>query len=252
MFDGVRDAKKNEIKPWRVETYCIPKACASYVSKMEDVLDVYQRPYDALQPVICFDETRKELHATPEGTQPACVAEGEKEGHSAREDYAYTRNGSASILLWQEPIVGKCGVSVRQQHLGVDIAEFLHRLSDEIYPDAQKIVLVCDNLKTHAAHFLYERFSPEEAHRLKNRFEWHYTPEHGSWLNIAECELSVFSRQCLNRRIADILTLQSETSAWERERNSTPHTVKWRFAKEEARVKLRKLYPLLKYQSLDE
>lgn len=210
---------------------------------MEDVLDVYQRPYDAKHPVVCFDETRKELHGTPHGTQPAHVAEGEKEAHSARQDYAYTREGSVSLLLWQEPLVGKCGVSVREQHLGVDIAEFLRRLSDEVYPEAEKIVLVCDNLKTHAPHFLYARFSAEEAHRLKSRFEWHYTPEHGSWLNIAECELSVLSRQCLRRRIGDMATLQSEVLAWEEERNKTPHTVRWQFTTKDARVKLSKLYP---------
>ena len=242
------DAKKNEIKPWQVETYCIGQPSAQYVSKMEDVLDVYQRPYDARYPVVCFDETRKELHGTPQGTRPACIAEGEREAHSARQDYAYTREGSASLLLWNEPLTGGCGVSVRQQHLGVDIAELLRRLSDEIYPTAQKIVLVCDNLKTHAAHFLYERFTPEEAHRLKQRFEWHYTPEHGSWLNIAECELSVLSRQCLRRRIPDLQTLQSEVAAWEEERNATHHTVEWHFTTKDARVKLKKLYPITKYQ----
>lgn len=243
----LRGVKKNEIKPWLVETYCIPQPSAQYVSKMEDVLDVYQRPYDPEYPVVCFDETRKELHATPQGTQNARIAEGEKPARPAREDYAYQRNGSASLLLWNEPLAGKCGVSVREQHLGVDVAEMLRRLSDEVYPEAKKIVIVCDNLKTHAPHFLYNRFSPEEAHRLKSRFEWHYTPEHGSWLNIAECELSVLSRQCLRRRVADLPTLQSEVAAWAKERNETPHTVKWQFTTKDARVKLAKLYPVVKY-----
>jgi hypothetical protein len=215
---------------------------------MEDVLDAYQRPYDPKRPLVCFDETRKELHGTPQGTQPARVAEGEKSAHPAREDYAYTREGSASLLLWQEPLTGRCGVSVRDQHCGVDVATFLQRLSDEVYPEAEKIVLVCDNLKTHAEHFLYARFSAEEAHRLKERFEWHYTPEHGSWLNIAECELSVLSRQCLHRRVADLPTLQSEVAGWEEERNATLHAVKWQFTTKDARVKLAKLYPATKHR----
>lgn len=214
---------------------------------MEDVLDVYQRPYDEKRPVICFDETRKELHDTPYGIQSARPAEGEKPARLKQQDYGYQRNGSVSLCLWYEPLVGTRGVSVQEQHKGVDIAEILRRLSDEIYPSAEKIVLVCDNLGTHAAHFLYERFSPEEAHRLKQRFEWHYTPEHGSWLNIAECELSVLSRQCLNRRIADIQTLRAEVQAWEQERNQLPHTVHWQFTTKDARTKLKRLYPETKY-----
>ena len=137
-------------------------------------------------------------------------------------------------------------MSVCDQHCGVDVAERLAYLASEVYPNAEKIILVCDNLKTHAAHFLYERFSPEEAHRLKERFEWHFTPEHGSWLNIAECELSVLSRQCLNRRIEDIETLRREVSAWERERNARPHTVNWQFTTKDARTKLKRLYPEIK------
>jgi hypothetical protein len=214
---------------------------------MEDVFDVYQRPYDAKRPVICFDETRKTLHDTPHGTQCARPADGEKPARLKQQDYGYVRNGSASLYLWYEPLVGTRGVSVREQHCGVDIADLLRRLSDEVYADAETIVLVCDNLRTHAAHFLYERFAPDEAHRLKQRFEWHYTPEHGSWLNMAEIELSVLSRQCLNRRIATIETLQAEVSAWEKERNQTPHTVNWQFTNKDARTKLKRLYPATKY-----
>lgn len=216
---------------------------------MEDVLDVYQRPYNAKRPVICFDETRKELHETPLGSQNACPPEGDKPARTRREDYGYVRNGSASLCLWYEPLTGKRGVSVRDQHCGVDIAELLRRLSDEVYADAEKIVLVCDNLKTHAAHFLYERFAPDEAHRLKRRFEWHYTPEHGSWLNIAECELSVLSRQCLNRRLPNIETVQTQVAAWEQERNQQPHTVDWQFTTQDARIKLKRLYPVLNYRN---
>ena len=128
----------------------------------------------------------------------------------------------------------------------MDIADRLAHLANEVYPNARKIVLVCDNLSTHKPHFLYERFSPEEAHRLKERFEWHFTPEHGSWLNIAECELSVLSRQCLSRRIADIETLRCEVAAWERRRNACPHTVNWQFTTVDARTKLKRLYPEIK------
>ena len=135
-------------------------------------------------------------------------------------------------------------MSVREQHTGVDIANVLRRLSDEVYADAKKIVLVCDNLSTHKVHFLYDTFPPEEARRLSERFEWHYTPEHGSWLNIAECALSVLSRQCLNRRVADLDTLRCEVSAWEQERNGRPHTVKWQFRAKDARIKLKRLYPI--------
>ncbi len=205
---------------------------------MEDVLEVYQRPYNADYPVVCFDETRKELHGSP---RPALPAE---PGQPARIDYEYERNGSASLLLWYEPLAGPCGVSVREQHTGKDIANFLAHLSDVVYPHAKKIVLVSDNLSTHKGYFLYEQFSPEEAHRLMQRFEWHYTPEHGSWLNIAECALSVLSRQCLERRVADMDTLRCEVAAWVQSRNQCPHTVKWQFRAEDARIKLKRLYPI--------
>lgn len=213
---------------------------------MEDILDVYQRPYDAKRPVVCFDETRKELHDTPYGTQPPRVAEGKKPARLKQQDYGYTRHGSASLCLWYEPLTGRRGVSVREQHRGVDIAALLRHLADVVYPQADKIVLVSDNLATHAPHFLYERFSAEEAHRLRQRFEWHYTPEHGSWLNIAECELSVLSRQCLSRRIPDLPTLQKEVAAWEEARKQATHTVDWQFTTNEARVKLKRLYPEIK------
>ena len=211
---------------------------------MEDVLDVYQRPYDADYPVVCFDETRKELHGAPRPGLPA------KPKQPARQDYEYEKGGSASLCLWYEPLTGTRGVSVRDQHCGVDIADRLAHLANEVYPNARKIVLVCDNLSTHKPHFLYERFSPEEAHRLKERFEWHFTPEHGSWLNIAECELSVLSRQCLSRRIEEIETLRCEVAAWERRRNAHPHTVNWQFTTVDARTKLKRLYPEIKDKTL--
>ena len=135
---------------------------------MEDVLDVYQRPYNADYPVVCFDETRKELHGSPRPDIPA------EPGKALRQDYEYERNGSASLLLWYEPLVGTRGVRVANQHTGGNVASILQNLADNIYPHAKKIILVCDNLKTHNPHFFYEQFPPEEAHRLKGRFEWHY------------------------------------------------------------------------------
>ena len=213
---------------------------------MEDVLDVYERPYDPARPVVCFDETRKELHGSPRPAIPPSP------GQAARQDYEYKRNGTGSLLLWNEPLTGRVGVSVRESHCGVDVAERLAYLANEVYPNAEKIVLVCDNLSTHKAHFLYERFAPEEAHRLKERFEWHFTPEHGSWLNIAECGLSVLSRQCLNRRIADLDTLRTEVAAWEKERNAHPAKVNWQFTTKDARTKLKRLYPITKCYYLSE
>jgi hypothetical protein len=210
--------------------------------KMEDVLDVYQRPYDPDYPVVCFDETRKELHSTPLGGLPPTV------DHLAREDYQYQRHGTASLFLWYEPKAGRRGMVVSERQTGYELAGVLKELADQQYPHAKKIVLVCDNLSTHSPACLYERFSPEEAHRLKQRFEWHYTPEHGSWLNIAECELSVLSRQCLSRRIPDFATLEREVTAWEQKRNREQVRVDWQFTTKDARGKLHRLYPTVKRQ----
>jgi hypothetical protein len=149
------------------------------------------------------------------------------------------RNGVANLFLWVEPLAGKRGVQVTQRRCASDVARVLAHLSDEVYAQAEKIVLVLDNLNTHGPQSLYEVFAPAEARRLAQRFEWHYTPEHGSWLNIAECELSVLERQCLSRRIADKATLECEVLAWERARNLAPTTVRWQFTAEDARIKLR-------------
>jgi transposase len=209
---------------------------------MEDVLDVYQRPYDPRRPVVCFDEGGKELRATPNGTismQP---------GHSACEDYEYERLGKANLFLSVEPLAGKRRVRVSERHTYADTASELRRIADEDYPEAQIIVLVCDNLGTHGPACLYATFEPEEAHRVANRFEWHYTPEHGSWLNMAECELSVLQRQCLSRRIADKETLAQEALAWETRRNQAQVKIVWQFTTSDARIKLRRLYPVLQEQ----
>ena len=204
---------------------------------MEDVLDVYQRPYDPARPVICIDEKSKELHATPRGKL------GPQEGKPKRVDYEYERNGTANIFSWVEPLTGRRGVTVTDRRTYLDFAEQVKDLVDVHYPDAEKIVLVCDNLNTHGPAALYERFPADEAHRINQRIEWHYTPEHASWLNMAEIELSVLSRQCLNRRIPDKDTLITEVAAWEKTRNCAKTTINWQFTTADARIKLRRLYP---------
>lgn len=209
---------------------------------MEDVLDVYQRPYDPKRPVVCIDEGAKELRDTPQGRLPL------QPGQPAREDYEYERLGKANLFLWVEPLAGKRRVCVTERHTYPDFAEQLRRLVDEDYPEADKIVLVCDNLNTHSPACLYASFLPEEAHRLAQKLEWHYTPEHGSWLNMAECELSVLARQCLDRRIPDIETLTKEAAAWECRRNAMVVKIHWQFTTADARIKLRRLYPVLKEQ----
>jgi hypothetical protein len=210
---------------------------------MEDVLAVYERPYDPKRPVVCADESNKELRETPRGALPA------ETGQMERQDYEYERNGTANMFMSVEPLVGKRRVRVTDQRTKQDFAEFLRCLSDEDYPEADIIVLVTDNLNTHSPACLYERFEPAEARRIAERIEWHYTPEHGSWLNMAEIELSVLSRQCLARRIPDKETLIAEVSAWEKSRNDVKVQIDWQFKTDDARIKLKRLYPVLKQQS---
>jgi transposase len=205
---------------------------------MEDVLDVYERPYDSRRPVVCVDESNKTLHATPHGSLPV------EPGQAQRQDYEYKRNGTLNLFMAVEPLIGKRSVSVTDRRTKQDFAEFLRYLSDEVYLQAETIILVTDNLNTHSPACLYERFEPAEARRLAQRFEWHYTPEHGSWLNMAEIELSVLSRQCLSRRMPDKRTLAIEVSAWERDRNNVKVQIDWQFTTEDARIKLKRLYPV--------
>ncbi len=207
---------------------------------MEDILDLYQQPYDPHRPVVCFDEKSKELHGTPHGELPAAP------GKTACEDYEYARNGTRNLFLAVEPLCGWRKVRVTERRTALDMAEQLRQLVDEDYPEAEQIVLVTDNLNTHTPACLYERFTPQEAHRIARRLEWHYTPEHGSWLNIAECELSVLARQCLNRRIADADILKRDVATWEHERNAVQATIDWQFTTADARIKLKRLYPELK------
>ena len=204
---------------------------------MEDVLDVYQRPYDPERPVVCIDEKSKELRSTPRGYLPT------EPGRHERVDYEYERNGTANLFLWVEPLKGRRKATVTDRRTSIDFALELKQLVDVDYPKAEQVVLVADNLNTHSAAALYERFEPADALRIAKRIEWHYTPEHASWLNMAEIELSVLSRQCLNRRISDKETLTAEVAAWEEQRNSVEATIDWQFTAADARIKLRRLYP---------
>ena len=214
------------------------KPSAQFVAAMEDVLDVYQRPYDPERPVVCLDEGGKELHGTPHGETPL------QPGQPARQDYEWERHGMANLFLWVEPLTGKRNVCVTQRHTAIDFAYQLRTLVDDAYPDVDQIVLVTDNLNIHRTASLYEAFDPEEAHRIARKIEWHYTPKHGSWLDIAEIELSVLSRQCLSRRICDYETLQSEVAAWLERRNKVGSPIKWQFTTKDARIKLARLYPI--------
>ena len=202
---------------------------------MEDILSVYQRPYDRQRPVVCLDETSKVLRSTPRGSLPL------QSGQVQRQDYEYERHGTAALFLSVEPLRGHRQVRVRSQRTAADFAEVLRAIADQDYPDVDKIVLVVDNLNTHHPAALYERFAPAEARRIADKFEWHFTPEHGSWLNIAECELAVLTRQCLKRRIPDISTLADEVSAWTEPRNQAKVTVDWQFTTHDARIKLKRL-----------
>ena len=227
-----------------MKSWCIGKPSAQYVAKMEDVLDVYQRPYDAKRPVVCLDEISKELRDTPRGNLPLQPERPE------RQDYEYTRHGVCNMFMAVEPLRGQRRVRVTDRRTAQDFAEQLRILVDEDYADADVVVLVTDNLNTHTPACLYERFEPAQARRIASKLEWHYTPEHGSWLNIAECELSVLARQCLDRRIPDKSALEEEAAAWETRRNAARVTVDWQFKTAGARIKLKRLYPVLKVQNL--
>lgn len=204
---------------------------------MEDVLEVYQRPYDPQRPVVCLDETSKQL--TEETRTPLPMAPGVPERH----DYEYVRNGVANLFMLAEPLRGWRQVEVTEQRTRKDYAHILRDLVDVHYPSATVIVLVQDNLNTHTPGSLYHAFAPAEAKRILDRLEIHYTPKHGSWLNIAEIELSILSRQCLDQRIPDQQTLVREVSAWKQERDAKSSKVDWRFTTRDARIKLKRLYP---------
>jgi hypothetical protein len=204
---------------------------------MEDVLEVYQRPYDPKRPQVCMDETSKQLLADTRDPIPG------EPGSQERFDHEYKREGVANLFMFSEPLIGKRHVKVTERRTRKDWALAMKELADEYYPEAEVIVIVLDNLNTHMPASFYEAFDPEEARRLVNRFEFHHTPKHGSWLNMAEIELSVLNRQCLDRRIPAQELLVSEVKAWENERNAQVVKVLWRFTTADARIKLKHLYP---------
>ena len=209
---------------------------------MEDVIEVYHRPHDPECPTVCVDEGGKQLIGEVRPPLPVRV------GSPAKEDYEYQRNGVANLFMAFEPLAGRRVVEVTERRTAIDFAKFLKRLLDEVYPDAARVVLVTDNLNTHCAGSLYEAFDPAEARRLAKRIEWHYTPKHGSWLNMAEIELSVLARQCLDRRIPDAGALKREVAAWELRRNAAVVKADWQLTTADARVRLNKLYPTIELQ----
>jgi len=220
--------------------WCIPpRENAEFVCAMENVLEVYQRPYDPKNPVVCMDETSKQLireTRTPITAEP---------GRITCYDYEYDRHGVANVFMFCEPLGGWRRASVTDRRTKVDWAEQIKDLVDVHYPQADRVTLVMDNLNTHAPASLYEAFEPQEARRLIERLEMVYTPKHGSWLNIAEIELNVLGRQCLGRRVPDKPTLTREAGAWEAQRNANQAKVNWRFTTADARIKLKRLYPNL-------
>lgn len=216
-----------------------PKANAAFVAAMEDVLEVYTRPRDPDRPLVCLDETSKQLIAETRTPIPM------KPGRPARCDYEYERNGVANLFMLFAPLEGWRHVAVTDRRAASDYAQVPRDIADVHFPAAAKIVLVQDNLSTHTKAALYETFAPAEARRMVERFEWRYSPKHGSWLDLAESELGVLSSQCLDRRIADRLTLIDEAAAWVANRNAHHAKADWRFSTDAARVKLKHLYPTL-------
>lgn len=219
--------------------WCIPPlASAEFVSAMEDVLAVYERPYDPRYPQVCLDETNKQLIGEVRDPLPMTP------GHCQKYDSEYVRNGTANLFIATQPLAGWRHVEVTDARKRTDFAAFVRDLVDGRYKDAIKVVLVMDNLNTHSIASLYEAFEPAEAKRIADKLEIHYTPKHGSWLNMAEIELSVLGRQCLDQRIGDKATLVSEANEWERIRNAAGLRINWQFTTADARIKLKRLYPV--------
>jgi len=236
---GAADAKKNQLKPWQKECWCIPpKENAAFVCAMEEVLSVYTRALDPCRPVVCLDESSRQV--LDEVIEPEAMGP----GRPRREDHEYIRRGTANLFMVFCPLVGWRWVKVTERRTRQDWAEVVRELVDVHFPKAEKIVLVMDNLNTHTGASLYKAFPPEDAFRLYQKLEIHYTPKHGSWLNMAECELSVLQRQCLRRRMRNQEHLKQEVTQWTEERNKAAITGNWRFKTADARMKLRRLYPI--------
>ncbi len=220
-------------KYWRIP----PQASAAFVACMEDVLEVYARPYETRRPVLCMDETNKQLIGEVRQKLPLRPSQPERWEHE------YVRNGVAQIFLEVEPLTGRRHVEASARRTRQDWARWIRGMLEERYPQAERVVLVMDNLNTHGIESLYATYPPEEARALAERLEIHYTPKHGSWLNIAEIELSALCGQCLNRRMPDLATVSEQMRAWEQDRNNRDATVDWQFTTRDARIKLKSLYP---------
>jgi transposase len=239
--------RKNQLKPWQEKQWCVGKTHdGNYAFHMEDVLEVYTRPYDPKSPQVCIDEGSEQF------TKELIAAIKAKPGKIKKVDYQYERDGYCSIFLVCEPLTGKRAIHVTERRTKVDFAYFLRYVVDEMYPDAEKVVVVMDNLNTHTPGSLYEVFPPKEAMRIWKKVEIHYTPVHGSWLNMAEIELSVLGRQVLHERLGDIETVRQRVGAWQVKRNTQKIKINWRFTSDDARIKLKQLYPVIEECSPDE
>jgi len=232
-----RRLAEKELKPWQKKMWCIPKVDTEYVARMEDVLDLYGQAPDKRFPVVCFDETPRQLIG--ESRVPVMA----KPGKRARYDYEYVRNGTANVFMFVDAHRPWRHAKVTERRAAVDFAECMRDLVDKHYPKAERIRVVLDNLSTHTQGALYEAFAPDEARRILRRLEFHYTPKHASWLNMVEIEIGVMVEQCLDRRIPDMATLVSEVAQWERRRNADRARIKWLFTVERARQKLGRSYP---------
>ncbi|MEM6613409.1 MAG: IS630 family transposase [Cyanobacteria bacterium P01_C01_bin.72] len=232
--------EKNELKPHLKECWVIPpKENAEFVAAMENVLDIYQRPYDADYPVVCMDEQPVQL---VKETRIPIPLEPVK---PQRFDHEYERNGTASIFMFNEPKAGTRNTCAQPQRTMTDWAEQVKKMLDEDYPNAKKVTLVCDNLNTHKPPAFYQTFKPEEARRLLDRLDIQHTPKHGSWLNMAEIELAALTKQFLNRRIPELKTLKNELATWNTKRNNASNKIDWYFTTGDARIKLKRLYPVI-------
>ncbi len=232
-----RRLAEKKLKPWQEKMWCIPKIDAEFVARMEDVLDLYAEAPDEKRPVVCFDETPRQLIG--EARVPVAA----KPGKPARIDYEYVRNGTANVFMLIDRHRNWRRAKVTDRRASSDFAICMRELVDDDYPDAERIRVVLDNLSTHTPTALYETFAPDEARRILRKIEFHYTPKHASWLNMVEIEIGVMVKQCLDRRIPDKATLVSEVAHWERARNAERATIKWLFTVERAREKLGRAYP---------
>jgi len=234
-----RRLHEKDIKPWQKKMWCIPEVNADFVAHMEDVLEIYAEPPDPLRPVVCVDETLKQMVEDVKTPLPPLP------GSTEKFDYHYRRNGTANLFVFTDRHRRWRHVKVTERKTNLDFADCMRDLVDKYYPSALKIRVVCDNLSTHKAAALYEAFPPEEARRILRRIEFHHTPKHASWLDMAEIEIGVMNKQCLDRRIGDIDTLRDQVAAWETRRNDDGATIKWLFSVVDARIKMVRAYPKL-------